>query len=146
MLPRVPLVPQELRVHPFGGSVAVLAGLLDAILVGLVRLVVSCVVLRLRPPRKPTQNMYLLPPPTIKKGREGIKRKKKKRTIMTKCYIFFSPLLSSVYKPWIETEITIRSCIRYTTVERISNKRKKEKRLDSFAMAKIPKQSSSSTM
>ena len=65
---------------------------------------------------------------------------------MTKCYIFFSPLLRSVYKPWIETEITIRSCIRYTTVERISNKRKKEKRLDSFAMAKIPKQSSSSTM
>lgn len=79
VLPRVPLVPQELRVHlfvsdfktwmnrtnqilfgtrgeenrsksrnyPFGGSVAVLAGLLDSVLVGLVRLVVSCVVLRL---------------------------------------------------------------------------------------------------
>ena len=33
--------------YPFGGSVAVLLRLLDAILVGLVGLVVSCVVLRL---------------------------------------------------------------------------------------------------
>lgn len=48
MLPRIPLVPQELGVHPFGGSVAVLARLLNAVLVSLVRLVVSCVILRLR--------------------------------------------------------------------------------------------------
>lgn len=52
MLPGIPLVPQELRIHPFGGGVAVLAGLLDAVLVGLVRLIVSCVILRLRHLRK----------------------------------------------------------------------------------------------
>ena len=34
--------------YPFGGSVAVLLRFLDAVLVGLVGLVVSCVVLRLR--------------------------------------------------------------------------------------------------
>ena len=47
MLPRVPLVPQKLWIHPFGGSVAVPLWLFDAILVGLVGLVVSGVVLRL---------------------------------------------------------------------------------------------------
>lgn len=48
VLPRVPLVPQELGVHPFGGGVPVPPGLLDAVLVGLVGLVVGRVVLRLR--------------------------------------------------------------------------------------------------
>jgi hypothetical protein len=47
VLPCIPLVPQKLRIHPFGGSVAVLAWLLDAILVGLEGLVVSGVILRL---------------------------------------------------------------------------------------------------
>lgn len=47
MLPRVPLVPEELWVHPLGGGLAVALGLLDAVLVRLVRLVVRRVVLRL---------------------------------------------------------------------------------------------------
>lgn len=48
LVPRVPLVPQELWVHPFGGDVAVSLGLLDSIPVSLVRLVVSGVILRFR--------------------------------------------------------------------------------------------------
>ena len=47
MFPCIPLVPQELGVHPFGGGVTVPSGFLDSILVSLVRLVVCCVILRL---------------------------------------------------------------------------------------------------
>lgn len=48
MLPCIPLVPQKLGIHPFGGSVSVPPGLLDSVLMSLVRLVVGGVVLRLR--------------------------------------------------------------------------------------------------
>jgi len=47
VLPRVPLIPQKLGIHPFGGSVAMPLGFLDAVFVGLVGLIVCCVILRL---------------------------------------------------------------------------------------------------
>ena len=47
VLPRVPLIPQKLGIHPFGGSVAMPLGFLDAVFVGLVGLIVRCVILRL---------------------------------------------------------------------------------------------------
>lgn len=48
VLPSVPLIPQKLGVHPFGGSVAMPPGLLDVIYVGLVELVMCCVIFRKR--------------------------------------------------------------------------------------------------
>ena len=47
VLPGIPLIPEELGVHPFGGGVSVPPRFLDAILVSLVGLVVSGMVLRL---------------------------------------------------------------------------------------------------
>lgn len=61
MLPRIPLVPQKLRVHPLGGAVAMLAGLLDPVSVGLVGLVVGSVILRLRHPEESERTMLRTP-------------------------------------------------------------------------------------
>lgn len=75
---RVPLVPQELGVHPLARLVLVLLGLLDAVAVGLVGLVVGRMVLGLGHGVKLTRVCVKWRAVVVLEKREGEKKKKKR--------------------------------------------------------------------